>query len=165
MARRQSSFDDLMDIGLKLPWKVAVAAAVVIYIALHVVAIETQAPVTATTLADFGAVVQHGFLHVFAEFLQYLIPAALLIETIVGYFKQRRAGSLIGAARSNPATTRASMRWRDFERLVGEGFRQRGFSVTGFGGAGPDGAWIWDLRRMVSDSWFSASIGAKDKSA
>jgi len=31
------------------------------------------------------------------------------------------------------------MSWRDFERLVGEMFRQRGFKVTGFGGHGPDG--------------------------
>ena len=31
------------------------------------------------------------------------------------------------------------MSWRDFERLVGEMFRQRGFKVTGFGGQGPDG--------------------------
>ena len=31
------------------------------------------------------------------------------------------------------------MTWREFERLVGELFRRRGFKVTGFGGQGPDG--------------------------
>jgi hypothetical protein len=31
------------------------------------------------------------------------------------------------------------MSWREFERLVGEAFRQRGYTVTGFGGSGPDG--------------------------
>jgi restriction system protein len=31
------------------------------------------------------------------------------------------------------------MSWREFERLVGEAFRQRGYVVTGFGGSGPDG--------------------------
>ncbi len=31
------------------------------------------------------------------------------------------------------------MSWRDFERLVGEVFRRRGFKVTGFAGNGPDG--------------------------
>jgi restriction system protein len=31
------------------------------------------------------------------------------------------------------------MSWRDFERLIGEMFRQRGFKVTGFGGNGLDG--------------------------
>jgi restriction system protein len=31
------------------------------------------------------------------------------------------------------------MGWRDFERLVGEVFRRQGFTVSGFGGQGPDG--------------------------
>lgn len=39
MARRQGFFDDLMSIGLKLPWKVGLAAAMVIFVTLHVVAI------------------------------------------------------------------------------------------------------------------------------
>src|SRR5476649_2747319 len=31
------------------------------------------------------------------------------------------------------------MNWREFERRVGEAFRRHGFTVTGFGGNGPDG--------------------------
>jgi restriction system protein len=31
------------------------------------------------------------------------------------------------------------MTWRDFERLIGEAFRRRGFRVTGFGASRPDG--------------------------
>jgi len=60
MARRPGFFDDLMSIGLKLPWNVGVAAAVVIFVALHVVAIYTQTPIGANTVADMGAVVQRG---------------------------------------------------------------------------------------------------------
>ena len=33
---------------------------------------------------------------------------------------------------------KVAMVWRDFERLVGEMFRHRGFKVTGFGGHSPD---------------------------
>jgi restriction system protein len=33
----------------------------------------------------------------------------------------------------------ALMTGRDFERLIGDAFRRRGFTVTGFGGSGPDG--------------------------
>jgi restriction system protein len=139
MARRQGFFDDLMSIGLKLPWKVGVAVAVVIFVTLHVVAIFTEAPASAKTVADLGAVVQHGFIHVFAEFLQYIIPAGLLIGTTVGYFKQRQAGALFASARANPKPTITSMSWRDFERLIGEVFRRQGFTVSGFGGQGPDG--------------------------
>jgi len=142
MARRQGLFDDLMSIGLKLPWKVALAAAVVIFVALHVVAIYTQTPklpVSAKTVADMGAVVQRGFLHLFAEFFQYIIPVGILIGAIVGYFEQRRSGALLVSARANPKATITSMSWRDFERLVGEVFRGQGFVVSGFGGQGPDG--------------------------
>ena len=41
-------------------------------------------------------------------------------------------------ARVAPATTPKSMNSRDFERLVAEAFRRRGFTVTGFGGGGPE---------------------------
>jgi restriction system protein len=139
MARRQGFFDDLMSIGLKLPWKVGVAAAVIIFVTLHVIAVYTQAPVNAKGLADMGLVVQHGFIHIFAELLQYIIPACLLIGTTVGYFKQRQSGALFVAARVNPKPAITSMSWRDFERLVGEVFRRQGFVVSGFGGQGPDG--------------------------
>jgi restriction system protein len=32
-----------------------------------------------------------------------------------------------------------AMSWREFERVVGEAFRRRGFTVTGFGGGGSGG--------------------------
>jgi restriction system protein len=86
-----------------------------------------------------GAVVQHQFIHVFAEFFQYIIPAGLLIGTTVGYFKQRQSGALFVSARASPKPAVTSMSWRDFERLVGEVFRRQGFTVSGFGGQGPDG--------------------------
>lgn len=139
MARRQGMFDDLMSIGLKLPWKVALAAAAVIFVTLHIVAVYTQTPLSVNTLDGLGAVVGHGFVHVFAELLQYIIPAGLLIGMTVGYFKQRRSGALFVTARENPKPAITSMSWRDFERLVGEVFRRQGFTVSGFGGHGPDG--------------------------
>jgi restriction system protein len=139
MARRQGIFDDLMSIGLKLPWKVGVAAAAIIFVALHVVAIYTGAPVATNTLADLGSVVQHGLIHELAEFFQYIIPAGLLIGTTIGYFKQRQSGALFSVARASAKPTITSMSWRDFERLVGEVFRRQGFMVSGFGGRGPDG--------------------------
>ena len=105
MARRRGLFDDLMSIGLKLPWKVGVAAAAAIFVVLHVAAVYTQTPVSAKTVADMGALVQRGFIHVYAEFFQYTIPAGLLIGTAVGYFKQRsrNAAADFGVATSAPS--------------------------------------------------------------
>ena len=56
----------------------------------------------------------------------------------IGYLKKSRDKSLVSRARVNPKAV-SEMSWREFERLVGEAFRQRGFTVTGFGGSGPDG--------------------------
>jgi restriction system protein len=47
--------------------------------------------------------------------------------------------SWIGLSRAAPAMAVASMSWRDFEKLVGEAFRRRGYAVTGFGGRGRHG--------------------------
>jgi restriction system protein len=138
MARRQAFFDELMEFGSTLPWRVAVVSAVGAFIGLHVVAVKTSSPVTGTTLADLGGAVQHDLIHVFAVLLQYAVPAGLLIGAIIGFVKQSRAKSLVSSTRANPKTI-AEMSWRDFERLIGEAFRLRGFTVTGFGGSGRDG--------------------------
>jgi restriction system protein len=52
---------------------------------------------------------------------------------------RRRAGKLLAKARISPSAELTLMSWRDFERAVGEAFRQRGYTVTGFGGNGRDG--------------------------
>lgn len=139
MARRQGLLDDLMDIGSKLHWRVAVLSAAVIFVVCHVIASKTAPITTAKTLADLGTVVQQGLAHQMAAIFQYVLPAGLLIGAAVGFLKQSRSRSLFTAAQSNPKTAITSMNWREFERLVGETFRRQGFTVTGFGGNGPDG--------------------------
>ena len=146
MARRLGFLDELMIIGSKLRWRVAVFSAVVIYVGLHVVAVQTSSPATGTTLADFAGVAQHTLIHVFAALLQYMVPAGLLIGALGSFIVQTRAKSLMSSARSNPQAI-SGMSWRDFERLVGEGFRQRGFVVKRFGDRGPDGGVDLDLTR------------------
>jgi restriction system protein len=138
MARRQGVFDDLMHIGVKLPWRAAVLLAAGAFLVLHLIAVGTSAPATTTTLAGLGTAVGHQLIHTIALFSQYLVPVGLLIGATIGYFKQSQAKSLVSSARANPKAI-SEMSWREFERLVGGAFRQRGFAVTGFGGSGPDG--------------------------
>jgi restriction system protein len=45
----------------------------------------------------------------------------------------------VAQARFNPIAI-ATLSWGDFERLIGEAFRERGFQVTGFGSRGTEGA-------------------------
>jgi restriction system protein len=138
MARRQGFFDDLMDIGSKLPWRVVVLSAGGAFTVLHVIAFETAPLVTGTTLAGLGQVVQRQLIHQFAAIFQYLLPAGLLTGAMVAFFKRSHSRALLIKVRASP-TALASMNWRDFERLIGEAFRRRSFTVTGFGGNGPDG--------------------------
>jgi restriction system protein len=53
--------------------------------------------------------------------------------------QQRRARSLPTRVRAAAALALGSMSWRHFERMIGEAFRRRGFTVTGFGGNAHDG--------------------------
>lgn len=48
-------------------------------------------------------------------------------------------GQPLDGVRSDPNADVSALSWRDFEVLVGEGFRHRGFMVTERGGVGPDG--------------------------
>lgn len=138
MAKRQALFDDLMELGSKLPWQVTVLSAVGTFLVLHFIAVATSAPATATTLSSLGSAVQHQFVHTMAVFSQYLLPAGLLIGAFAGLLKHSQAKPLLNGARTNPKNI-AEMSWREFERLIGEAFRQRGYTVTGFGSGGPDG--------------------------
>ncbi len=140
MARsRQSAFDDLLEIASKLPWKVSLGLAAFSLLALHVLAAAFAAPPAVTTVADMGGVVIHQGVHVGALFLQFVVPPAFLIGAAVSYFKQSRSIRLFEntGAPNGPAV--ASLTWQEFESLVAEGFRQRGFKVTEKGGAAPDG--------------------------
>jgi restriction system protein len=71
--------------------------------------------------------------------LQFIVPVAFVFGAVASVLIRSRSVALVQKARANPTMALASIRWRDFERLVGEAFRQRGYAVTGFGASGPDG--------------------------
>jgi restriction system protein len=139
MARRQGSFDDLMEIGSKLPWQVGVALAVASGLVFHFVAAAFSLPPKVASTAELGSVVVQQGIHTFSYFLQFIVPAGFGIGAMVSALKRSRSGALLEVAQANPKVAITSMSWRDFERLVGEAFRRQGFTVTGFGGNGPDG--------------------------
>ena len=139
MAKRQGILTDLMDLGSKLPWQAGAGLALLTGVIFHVITIKTASPTTPSNVADLGSVVEHQFIHVVATILQYLVPAALLIGAAVSFFKRLHRRSLFTKARSHPMATVSSMTWRQFEMLVGESFRHRGFDVAEVGGNGPDG--------------------------
>ncbi|MDP9066580.1 MAG: restriction endonuclease [Pseudomonadota bacterium] len=94
---------------------------------------------TVTNPADLGGAVVHQMIHSFAFFLQFVVPPAFLIGATVSYFKRSRSIRLLEETRRPQGPAVASLTWQEFESLVAEAFRQRGFTVTEKGGAAPDG--------------------------
>lgn len=138
-SRQSAAFTDLLEIASKLPWKVSLGLAAISLVALHLLAAAFSSAPTVTNSADLGGVVIHQVIHIGAFCLQFVVPPAFLIGATVSYFKRSRSIRLFEDTRTAKGPAVASLTWQQFESLVAEGFRQRGFTVTKKGGAAPDG--------------------------
>jgi restriction system protein len=86
-----------------------------------------------------GSTAIRGYIHVFAALLQFAAPIIFLTAAAVSLLGRLRSRALIDGARKGATDSIASLSRQDFERLVAEGFRHRGFLVTERGGAESDG--------------------------
>ncbi|MFH1495078.1 MAG: restriction endonuclease [Pseudomonadota bacterium] len=140
LARRKKSspFEDLIEVVVKLPWWAGMALALVSYFWLHHVA--TQPIASPTDMKQMGSFIGGQLWHTFATILQYVIPFACLIGAGISAYKGHERKRLhLGVARSPSRGALERMSWAQFERLVGEVFRRKGFAVKERGGDGPDG--------------------------
>jgi Predicted endonuclease distantly related to archaeal Holliday junction resolvase and Mrr-like restriction enzymes len=75
-----------------------------------------------------------------AMFGQYLLPLICLIGAGISVWRRRRRSQLADGVAQNPSADALNgMNWQEFEMLVGEAFRRRGFAVAETGGGGADG--------------------------
>lgn len=143
MARRSKSglAQDLFRLTAVLPWWASVALAVVAYAVLHHYAVaEVASSATPGQMGQMGQMVVGQLIKALATFGQYLVPLLLLAGAAASAIGRRRRQSLVAeVASSADGSALRSMNWRDFERLVGEAFRLRGYTVTETGGGGADG--------------------------
>lgn len=142
MARRRKDKDGLagvlFDLAAALPWWVGVALAVLAYVVLHRYAIATGSPPVVPV--QMGKVMVWQMLKAAAMVGQYVVPLLLLAGAVASAIGRRKRQALIADVAGDPAgTALRTMSWRDFERVVGEAFRMRGYSVTETGGGGADG--------------------------
>jgi restriction system protein len=135
MARRkQSVAEDMVDVTATMPWWVGVVLAIVSYMALHWYAgtpIETKGA-SPNLSAQFG--------HMLAGVFQYALPVIFLAGAAISALGRRKRNAL-HALTASAGTRDAldSMTWLEFEQVVGEYFRRKGFAVTETGGGGSDG--------------------------
>lgn len=161
MRRPKSSLKDLYDLAALLPWWVPLGLAIASWALLSAYAgreivIDPAAPLNAAPQA-----IWHGF----AQVGQFILPAVLLLGTGANLLKRLRAGRLLdrvgGTGDSDPLQ---SISWQDFELLVGQLFRHRGYSVVKTAG-GADGGIDLIARRdgkcilIQCKHWRSRDVG------
>jgi restriction system protein len=140
MARRKkaSPMEDLFNLAAMFPWWVGVVAAIALYVGLHSFASQVAMPIKPG--AELAGTVLQTMFKSFAGILQYLLPAICLGAAATSAWKASRRKSLAqGVTASSSATSLDTMSWLEFEALVSEAFRQKGYKVQELGGAGPDG--------------------------
>lgn len=161
--RRQSAFEDLIDVAALLPWWAGVALAIVAYLAIHPFA--EVPPPTATTVEEMGQALTKQLYRTLATFGQYLVPAAFLMGAAVSAVGRAKRKKLL-AATAEVGTHDAvkSMGWQEFEMLVGEAFRRQGFTVRETA-AGADGGVDLELRKegelylVQCKQWRATKVG------
>ncbi|WP_152226041.1 restriction endonuclease [Pseudomonas sp. SCB32] len=154
MARRRktTAFEDLIFIASRLPWWSSLLIALGAWLILHPYAISK--PPTTVNPQQLADAMTGQVWRTFAMFLQYLIPAAFVlgaIGSIVGRAKRKKLAADVARA-TETGKTIDGISWREFEQLVSEVFRQKGFTVTETGGNGPDGG-VDLILHMGSDKY------------
>lgn len=139
MARKKHSpIEDLIEIAGKLPWKVNCALALLSYLILQVVA--GTKPGAMTNPGQVGDVVAKQIFITMAFFGQYILPFVFLLGALISFFNAKKRDKLYTAVAGNPeADALFAMSWQEFEQLMEECFRRRGYDAVRTGGNGPDG--------------------------
>lgn len=136
--RRQSAADDFIEVVALLPWWACVALALVSYLVLHQLAALPK--VVAVQPGQMADIVSRSMVSAFATVGQFIVPFFCLIAGVVSFIgRRKREGLVTNVAGSRSAEALHGMSWQEFELLVGEAFRQQGYTVTEIGGGGPDG--------------------------
>jgi restriction system protein len=120
------------------PWWVGVVAAIGIYFGLHAYASQVAMPITPG--AQLAASASKVIFRTLANIFQYILPVVCLAAAGASAWNASQRKSLAqGVTASGSASSLDGMTWHEFELLVGEAFRQKGYKVLEIGGAGPDG--------------------------
>lgn len=140
MARRRKSSvaEDFIDLVALLPWWAGVGLALASHWVLHAVAMR---PLPAVHSAQqIGHLTTTAIWQGLALGGQYLLPMICLFGAAISAIRCWRRRALFGTTvASSNAEALHAMSWQEFELLVGEGFRRRGYAVKEVGGGGADG--------------------------
>lgn len=148
MARKQkqSAFEDLIDIVAMFPWWVGLALAAVSYFWLHHISATPMA--ISPQPGQVGAVITQSMYKGLATAGQYVLPMICVIGAMISAYGRWKRTRLHEHVSTRPAASALNeMSWQEFEMLVGEAFRRKGYAVTETGGGGADGGIDLVLRK------------------
>lgn len=136
--RKQNIIVDLAEITSKLPWWVGVVLAFAAYVWLHSIA-SHEIGLTGQS-RDIAYVAGQSVIKSFATFGQYLLPFVFLVGAALSAYGRSKRNHLHEQVANSPDRGALNnMSWQEFEALVGEAFRRKGYSVLDVGGGGADG--------------------------
>lgn len=150
MGRRRN--EGLLELLVDFPWWVSVIASAMVYVFIKAIA-----PATFASNMHLSGLANglSGFAGLFAAL--FLVPAG------ISFFRQVIRGKNLEAQRD--LVTLRKLSWREFEGLVGEAFRRRGYFLIEQGGNQPDGGIDLILRKdgklylVQCKHWQSRQVG------
>lgn len=121
----------------RLPWWACLLVGLVGYMVCASVA---QSPSPAIQAGNLGQGITAAWMKGLASAGQYIFPIIGVAAGFVSFFRNREGRALVGQVKTAPSNnTLNGLSWQQFERLVAQAFRQRGYTVTHIASAGPDG--------------------------
>lgn len=148
MARRKktSPAEDIVDLIALLPWYVGVVLALVGYLLLH--RISVLPPPATLGPGEVGNAMVGAVGGGLATAGQYFVPILCLAGAAISAWRRHGRRSLMDSVtRSDAPDILDDMSWREFEMLVGEGFRLQGYQVMENFEPGPDDGIDLTLRK------------------
>lgn len=137
-SRKTSPAEDLFALIALLPWWAGLGLAILSYGVLHVLAAPTAAPIEQS--GQIGRYIAQMMGKTLAYYGQFVVPVICLTGAALSAWRRRQRRALVATVTHSPATSVLDgLSWREFEQLVGEGFRAQGYQVIETGGSGPDG--------------------------
>lgn len=137
--RKESPFDVLVDLASLLPPWLSVVLAMVSYVLLSTWASKPIA-VQPVVPGKISNLLTDSMVRAVLQVAQYVVPLIFGLGAGLSFFRARKGRQLLESATgSQAAQVISGMSWREFEQLVGAGFRVRGYTVNDMGGQGPDG--------------------------
>jgi restriction system protein len=153
MVRRSNSFVDVL---VLLPWWVSVVLAAIVY------------PLFKYWMPSvtFANPFLKGISSIALPTLAPFVVVLLCLTAAASAFESWRKGALLESQKG--IGTIRSISWQEFEELVGEAYRRKGYTVTESGGGGADGGVDLVLRRggekllVQCKHWRMNKVGVKD---